>query len=144
MAQPSIRQLVEGLYPALLAGDRPAIERLVAEDFTGTLTDGLPLEIGGVHQGRERMIEDGWWAFGRNFSLRVEPSDWIDCDGGRLLVLGRYVGRARSTGAPVDAAFAHLWTARDGRLCAVWQLTDSARFVTALQCAGAGAPGQNP
>ena len=133
MALPSVRQLVEGLYPALVAGDRPAVERLVAEDFTGTLTEGLPFEIGGVHEGRERMIEDGWWALGRNFSLRVEPSEWIDCAGGRLLVLGRYVGRARSTGAPVDAVFAHVWTARDGQLSAVWQLTDSARFVAALQ-----------
>lgn len=144
MVPPTIRQLVEALYPALVSGDRPEVERLVAEDFTGTLTEGLPLGIGGVHRGRKRMIEDGWWAFGQHFSLRVEPSEWIDCVGGRLLALGRYVGRARSTGGPVDAAFAHLWTARDGQLCAVWHLTDSARFVAAVRPAAAGAPAQNP
>jgi ketosteroid isomerase-like protein len=144
MALPSIRQLVEELYPALVAGDRSAVERLVAEDFTGTLTDGLPFGIGGVHEGRERMIEDGWWALGRKFSLRAEPSEWIDCAGGRLLVLGRYVGRARSTGAPVNAAFAHVWTGRDGQLSAVWQLTDSARFVASLQPDSTPQRGQNP
>jgi 2-(1,2-epoxy-1,2-dihydrophenyl)acetyl-CoA isomerase len=69
---------------------------------------------------------DGWWAIGRAFDLRVEPAEWIDCVDGRLLVIGRYVGCARASGAPIDAAFAHLWTARDGRLTQLWQLTDSA------------------
>ncbi len=129
----SITELVTALYPALAKGDREALAGLVADDFEGTLTEGLPSGIGGVHRGRDDMIEHGWWAFGRLFKVRVEPCVWMTCPDGRLLVLGRYVGSARETGAPIDAAFVHLWTADAGRLSAVWHLTDSALFVQALE-----------
>ena len=130
--EPSITELVAALYPALAKGDREALTRLVADDFEGTLTEGLPYGIGGVHRGRDAMIEHGWWAFGRAFKVKVEPCVWMTCPDGRLLVLGRYVGRARKSGVPIDAAFVHLWSTDGGRLSAVWQLTDSALFVQAL------------
>lgn len=130
---PAIADLVGRVYTALAAGDRPELTRLLHPDFEGTLTEGLPLSIGGTRRGAEAMIEEGWWAIGRAFALRVEPEEWIPCHDGRLLVTGRYVGRARSsTGPAFDAAFAHLWTAREGRLVRVWQLTDSARWRAAL------------
>jgi 2-(1,2-epoxy-1,2-dihydrophenyl)acetyl-CoA isomerase len=128
----TITELVAALYPTLAAGDRAELARLVAPDFEGRLTESLPFGIGGIHHGLEAQIEEGWWAFGRAWAVRVEPSEWIDCADGRLLVLGRYVGRARASGVPVDAAFAHLWSARDGRLCAIWHLTDSALLLQAL------------
>jgi 2-(1,2-epoxy-1,2-dihydrophenyl)acetyl-CoA isomerase len=128
----TIRELVAALYPALAAGDRDELARLVAPDFEGRLTESLPFGIGGVHDGLEAQIEEGWWAFGRTWAVNVEPFEWIECADGRLLVLGRYVGRARASGAPVDVAFAHLWSARDGRLSAVWHLVDSAPLLQAL------------
>lgn len=127
---PSITELVTALYPALVKGDRETIERLVAPEFEGMLTEGLPM--GGRHQGRDAMIEKGWWEFGRLFKIRVEPAVWMTCPDGRLLVLGRYVGSARKTGAAFDAAFVHLWSAAGGQLTGVWQLTDSALFLGAL------------
>jgi ketosteroid isomerase-like protein len=129
----SITDLVAAVYPALAKGDRDAVLHLLADDFEGTLTEGLPGGVGGVHRGRDDMIEHGWWALGRLFRLRVEPCQWMICPDGRLLVVGRYVGSGRKSGAPLDAAFVHLWSAEAGRLTAVWQLTDSALFVTALE-----------
>jgi hypothetical protein len=79
------------------------------------------------------MIENGWWALGRLFRVRAEPAQWMACPDGRLLVIGRYVGCGRKSGAPLDAAFVHLWSADGDRLTAVWQLTDSARFIDALE-----------
>jgi ketosteroid isomerase-like protein len=128
----TVRELVDAAYPALAAGDRDTLAGLLHQDFEGTLTEGLPLGIGGVHRGAEAMMRDGWWAIGRTFAVRAEPTEWIECEGERLLVLGRYEGHARSTGAALDAAFAHLWAARDGKLVALCQLTDSARWVHAL------------
>lgn len=129
--EPSITELVTALYPALMKGDRETIERLVAEEFEGTVTEGLPM--GGHHHGRAAMIEHGWWEFGRLYRIRIEPTQWMTCPDGRLLVLGRYVGSGRTTGTPFDAAFVHLWSAAGGRLTAVWQLTDSALFLAALE-----------
>jgi ketosteroid isomerase-like protein len=124
----TIEQLVRAAYSALAAGDREALEALLHPGFEGTFTDGLPNGMGGVHHGAEATIRDGWWAIGRAFAIRAEPAEWIACADGRLLVLGRYAGTVRATGAPVDAVFAHVWTARDGRLSAVTQITDSARW----------------
>jgi ketosteroid isomerase-like protein len=128
-----VSSLVTRLYAALAAGDAAALDELLAPDFDGLLAEGLPLGIGGRHRGVESMRERGWWAIGRAFRLRVEPSEWIACADGRLLVLGRYIGSARSTGVPVAARFAHVWTARDGRLSALWQLTDTVQWVAALE-----------
>ncbi|MEW6475091.1 MAG: nuclear transport factor 2 family protein [Actinomycetota bacterium] len=130
----TINELVAALYPALARGDRDTIARLVAPDFQGTLTEGLPM--GGVHHGREAMTENGWWAFGRAFKVRAEPAQWLSCPDGRLLVIGRYVGSARTSGVPIDAAFVHLWSADADQLTSVWQLTDSALFVNALERTG--------
>jgi len=128
----TIEDLVRRAYPALAAGDAPALLALLDPAFEGHLAEGMPLGIGGRHAGAETMRRDGWWAIGRAFAVRAEPQQWIACDDGRLLVLGRYRGRARSTGRPLDAAFAHLWTERDGRLTGVWQLTDTALWASAL------------
>jgi 2-(1,2-epoxy-1,2-dihydrophenyl)acetyl-CoA isomerase len=125
----TVRDLVGLVYPALAAGDRDALLDLLDPEFEATLTEGLPFGIGGTHRGAVAAQRDGWWAIGRAFDLRAEPQEWIDCADGRLLVTGRYRGRVRSSGAAVDAAFAHLWTARDGHLTRLWQLTDSARWI---------------
>jgi ketosteroid isomerase-like protein len=128
----AIDELVRDVYAALAAGDRARLLELLHDDFEGTVTDTLLFGIGGSHHGAEAMIEDVWWTIGRRLSVRLEPAEWIACADGRLLVTGRYVGRARATGASLDAAFAHLWTARDERLAAIWQLTDSAAWLAAL------------
>ena len=129
----SITDLVAALYPALAKGDRQAVSALLDPDFEGTVTAGLPGGTGGVHRGRDAMIEEVWWALGRLFRVRAEPCQWMTCPDGRLLVIGRYVGSGRASGAPLDAAFVHLWSAEAGRLTAIWQLTDSVRFVEALE-----------
>jgi 2-(1,2-epoxy-1,2-dihydrophenyl)acetyl-CoA isomerase len=93
----------------------------------------MPLGLGGRRQGPEAMIRETWWPIGRAYTLRVEPEEWIPCGDGRLLVLGHYRGRARDSGRHVDAAFVHLWTARDGRVVALWHLTDTALWADALE-----------
>lgn len=125
--------LVRGVYTALAAGDAAALGTLLAPAFEAEVAEGMPLGLGGCRRGAEAMIRDTWWPIGRAYAVRPEPQEWILCEDGRLLVLGRYRGRARASGRPLDAGFAHLWTARDGRLTALRQLTDTARWVAALE-----------
>jgi 2-(1,2-epoxy-1,2-dihydrophenyl)acetyl-CoA isomerase len=131
-SEAGIAALVRALYDALERGDGEAIEGLLDPAFEGQLADGLPLGLGGKRVGPVAMREQGWWAIGRAFAVRAEPHEWIECADGRLLVLGRYAGHARSTGHPLDAAFAHVWSARDGRLTELMQLTDTALWARAL------------
>jgi ketosteroid isomerase-like protein len=125
------RSVLERVYAALGAGDRDALLALLAPDFDAEFAAGMPAG-GGHHAGAEAAIENGWWAIGRAFAARAEPEEWIECADNRLLVRGRYRGKARSTGQPLDAAFDHLWTVQNGRVTSLQQLTDTALWINAL------------
>lgn len=129
-----IRDLVDRLYAALAAGDRAAVEALLAPRFTAQFTDGLP--VGGGRHAGAAAIDDGWWALGRAYEIRTEASEYIPTADGRLLVVGRYRGRVRGgRGGTVDAQFAHLWGADAGRLTSLLQITDSASWPPARHAA---------
>jgi ketosteroid isomerase-like protein len=121
------RALVERVYAALGAGDRRALLASLDPGFRAEASAGMPLGLGGRIDGPEAMVAF-WWELGRHYSVRPEPEEWVDCADGRLLVVGTYRGRERATGHVVEAAFDHLWTARDDRLVALRQLTDTVRW----------------
>ncbi|MCW3038520.1 MAG: hypothetical protein JWM31_425 [Solirubrobacterales bacterium] len=123
-----VRVLVERVYAALGAGDEAGLRTLLAEDFVQTLSLGLPDALGGVNVGPDAAIRDGWWAIGARFRVLAEPERWLPSGEDVLVVTGTYRGTARATKAPVEAAFAHVWTAREGRLVALEQITDTARW----------------
>ena len=121
------------LYRALAAADREALSMLLHPDFVGQVTDGLPLDMGGRHEGPEAMRRDVWWTIGRHYQVEVQPDEFRLLDDGRLFVAGHYRGRA----APPAAA----WMRRssisslsptDGLITSLQQLTDSAAWVRAL------------
>ena len=121
------------LYQALAAADRDALSMLLHPDFVGEVTDGLPLEMGGRHEGPEAMRRDVWWTIGRHYKVEVQPDEFRLLDDGRLFVAGHYRGQGRTSGRHLDAAFIHLIAfATDGLITSLQQLTDSAAWVQAL------------
>jgi 2-(1,2-epoxy-1,2-dihydrophenyl)acetyl-CoA isomerase len=121
------------LYRALAAGDRAAMSTLLHPEFVGHATDGLPLGMGGRHDGPEAMQRDLWWTIGRHYRVEAQPEEFRLLDDGRLFVAGHYRGEGRASGRRLDAAFIHLIAfADDGRIVSLHQLTDSAAWVQAL------------
>ncbi len=121
------------LYRALAAADRDALSALLHPEFVGHITDGLPLDMGGRHDGPEAMRRDVWWTIGRHYKVEVQPDELRLLDDGRLFVAGHYRGEGRASGRRLDAEFIHLIAfAADGRINALQQLTDSAAWVNAL------------
>jgi 2-(1,2-epoxy-1,2-dihydrophenyl)acetyl-CoA isomerase len=121
------------LYRALAAADREALSTLLHPDFVGEVTDGLPLDMGGRHDGPEAMRRDVWWTIGRHYKVEVQPEELRLLDDGRLFVGGHYRGEGRASGRRLDAEFIHLIAfAADGRITSLQQLTDSAAWVHAL------------
>jgi 2-(1,2-epoxy-1,2-dihydrophenyl)acetyl-CoA isomerase len=121
------------LYRALAAGDRAALSTLLHPEFVGHATDGLPLDMGGRHEGAEAMQRNLWWTIGRHYKVEAQPEEIRLLDDGRLFVAGHYRGEARKSGRRLDAAFIHLIAfADDGRIASLHQLTDSAAWVEAL------------
>lgn len=126
-----IRSLVEDVYAALGRGDADGLRAVLADDFVQTLCAGMPLDLGGVNVGPDAAIRDGWWAIGAAFRVLAEPEDWLQAGPDRLVVTGTYRGSARTTKLPVEAAFAHVWAAADGKLTTLEQITDTARWAAA-------------
>lgn len=124
-------EVVRMLYAALADGDREALDALVAPDFVGHLAEGMPFGVGGEHRGAEDMRRHGWGGIARHFAARAEPTEITELADGRLLVTGRYTGTGRRGGDPVDAAFAHVVTVSAGRVTALDQYTDTARWAEA-------------
>ena len=123
----------QGLYRALAAGDRDTLATLLHADFVGHVTEGLPLGMGGRHDGPEAMRRDVWWTIGRHYKVEVQPEEFRVLDDGRLFVEGHYRGEGRVSGRRLDAAFIHLIAfADDGLIVSLHQLTDSAAWVQAL------------
>ena len=121
------------LYRALAAGDREALSTLLHPDFVGQVTDGLPLDMGGRHDGPEAMRRDVWWTIGRHYKVEIQPEEFRALDDGRLFVAGHYRGEGRISGRRLDAAFIHLIAfAADQRIASLQQLTDSAAWAQAL------------
>lgn len=123
----TIDELVTGVYAALRTGDAATLDSLLAPDFVGVIAAGMPAGAG-VHEGPAAMRADGWWAIGRAYAVLADPDELIPCADGRLLVTGTYRGTRRADDFVVEAAFTHLWTARDGRLVALTQVTDTERW----------------
>lgn len=125
--------MAQQLYRALAAGDREALSMLLHPDFVGQVTDGLPLNMGGRHDGPEAMRRDVWWTIGRHYKVEAQPEEFHLLDDDRLFVAGHYRGEGRASGRRLDAAFIHLIAfAADGLIVSLQQLTDSAAWVQAL------------
>jgi uncharacterized protein len=116
------------LYDAMAAHDGRALFQAMHEDFRGTVSAGMPLAVGGRHEGPERMLLEVWAKVFATYDVAPEVTRYVETGGQELVAIGRYVGRARATGRPFDAAFAHLLSIRDGRVASLEQITDTQRW----------------
>ena len=98
------------------------------EDFAGKVSDGMPLGLGGRYEGRERMLRDVWAKVFAAYDTTPEVTRYIETGGPEIVAIGRYVGTGRASGRPLDAAFAHVLSIRDGRVASLEQITDTQRW----------------
>jgi 2-(1,2-epoxy-1,2-dihydrophenyl)acetyl-CoA isomerase len=136
----SPEQIAAALYRALTDGDRARLADLMHPAFEGRVTEGFPLGLGGSYHGPEAMRRDFWGQIARNFEARAEPASYVPLPDGRLMVTGHYTGTARG-GGPLDAEFVHFWTFSGEQVIGLVQLTDSARWASALAARTAQADG---
>jgi uncharacterized protein len=125
---PTPAAVAQRLYSAIADADGQALFDLLAEDFVGTVSAGMPHGVGGEHHGAVDMITGVWAHIDSLYNVHVDPLDYLQVDDERVVVLGRYWGPARDGSSAVDAAFAHIITTRGGRIAALQQITDTARW----------------
>lgn len=117
-------------YRALSRKDANALFALLADDFEGLVSAGMPHGVGGEHHGRVAMITDVWGRIDALYDVEVIPREYLALDtaDGRVVVLGTYRGTARERQARVDAAFAHVITVKNEQITALQQITDTVRW----------------
>src|SRR6202789_1505014 len=120
--------LARAFYAALAAGDRVQLDALLHPVFAVPAAYGIPFGIGGYHDSPSAMRRNAWGAIARHFDARAEPERFIDLADGGLLVTGRYRGRGKQGGVPLNADFAHLMSIEQGRCRTLEQYTDTARW----------------
>jgi 2-(1,2-epoxy-1,2-dihydrophenyl)acetyl-CoA isomerase len=120
--------VAQRLYDAMAHADSHALFGLLTTDFVGTVSAGMPHGVGGQHHGAVDMLTGVWGHIASLYDMHVDPSDYLQVDDERVVVLGRYWGQARDGRSAVDAAFAHIITTRGDQIAALQQNTDTARW----------------
>lgn len=118
-------------YEAFARGDLDAVVADMDPEIEWHQAQGLP--HGGLYRGLGAVrraifdpLDEEWWD-----EFTADPHDFLDA-GEHVVVLGRYRGRAKGTGKPLDVPFVHVWTYRDGKATRFRQFLDTAGWVEAL------------
>jgi ketosteroid isomerase-like protein len=122
-AGPAVR-----LYEAMARGDVPEVLASLHPEFRGFASAGMPLGVGGRHDGRERMLLDCWAVVFGAYDIAPRPDEILVMPDGRLVALGEYRGTERATAREVRAVFAHILRVRDGLVSELRQITDTAAW----------------
>ena len=142
MPPPSPSAVARRLYDAMRRSDGQALVDLLTDDFVGTVSAGMPHGVGGDHRGAVDMVAGVWGRIAELYDMHVEPSEYLEVDDHRVVVIGRYRGSSRADTndltAPhvrttVDAAFAHVIATRGNQVAALRQITDTARWAIPTQ-----------
>jgi len=120
--------VAQRFYDAIARSAAEDLFALLTDDFIGTVSAGMPHDVGGQHRGPHDMIAGVWGRIEALYDVSVEPLEYLAVDDDRIVVIGQYRGPARDGATSVDAAFAHVITTRDGRIAALHQITDTARW----------------
>lgn len=115
-------------YAGFAARDGAAILAELHPEFVGQVSAGMPLAVGGRHDGPQTMLREVWSPVAVAYDVAPEADELLVCAADRMVALGAYRGRVRRTGAAVDTAFAHVLRFRDGKISELVQITDTASW----------------
>ena len=125
-------EIVQNAYAAFSQGDMGALFDCFADDILW-ITPGNSA-FAGERRGKGevadffRMLDEQWEI------LAFEPREYL-ASGNRVVALGRYDMRARSTGRAAASHWAMVWTVRDGKLTRFQEYTDTSTLEAVLVAA---------
>ena len=124
-------ELVKNLYAAFGVGDVPAVLGAFDPQIRWMEAEGFLYAAGNPYVGPQAVAEGVFMRIVSDVDgFAVVPQNFVD-GGDTVVVEGRYRGTMKATGTPVDAAFAHFWQFRGGKIVAFQQYTDTKQWAAA-------------
>jgi ketosteroid isomerase-like protein len=118
MSQENV-EIVRSIFEAFDRGHRAAFERLLAPDVEWHSLAG-PLVGVDTFRGREAMLKFVWEDVPEEIEgWRVSPEEITDLGNHRVLVVGLFQGRGRSSDVEVNMRVASVYEIRDGMVATV-------------------------
>jgi len=112
-------------------GSPEVLTQVLSPTIRLEITPGFP--YGGDYVGVDSVFRDFFGRVLQDFEdWRTTMSELFDA-GDRVIALGTYSGRAKSTGKPFSARFAHLWTLERGVMVRLQQCADTVQLSRALE-----------
>ncbi len=124
MSQQNV-DLVRGLYAAFAAGDVAGVMSLMSPDIVWNEAENFPYADGNPYCGPEAVAAGVFARCGSEWDgFRVAPEEYLDA-GDTVVVLGRYLGTYKATGASLHSQLAHVWRIADGKAVGCQQYVDT-------------------
>ena len=118
----------ERLYQAFADRDLAGLRAVLAEDFVGEVSAGMPLGVGGHHDGAEAMLREVWLPVFGTYDVTPVPATVTEAADGTVVVHGWYRGTIRATGQPMEAEFVHVLVVAGDQVTSLRQVTDTASW----------------
>lgn len=132
MSEQSNIELVQKIYADYLKGDVPAVLSGMADHIEFHQLGPSSTPTAGVHKGHAGLRK-----FFDTIRDDVEFSEFdvreYFANGNRVVALGQYGGRVKSTNKQVSSPFAMAWTIENGKAVAVTEYLDSAGIAEAFR-----------
>ena len=123
--------IVKSIYEALARGDAPAVLGTFSPQIHWREAESFLYADRNPYAGPQAVAEGVFQRIGADVeNFAALPERFVD-GGDTVVVEGRYRGKMKATGTPVDAQFAHVWQLRDGKVVRFQQYTDTKQWAEA-------------
>ena len=117
--------VVQQAYQHFKNGDIQSVLGLLSEDVEWTQFEIEGVPFSGTRRGPERVGEFFSQVFDTEEPLHFEPREFV-AQGDKVVALGDYAWRVKSTGREYETDFVHVFTVRDGKVAKYQEFMDTA------------------
>lgn len=125
-------KLAAQAYEQFKAGNIQGVLALLADDIEWRLPEIEGIPFTGARRGRDQVAQFFASLGELEEPLSFEPRNFI-AQGGRVVVLGSYEWRVKTTNRTFASEWAHVWTVKDGKLAGFLEYMDTAACARAYQ-----------
>ena len=122
------KSVVQSFYANLGAGKPDAAFALFSDDIEWNEAEGNSLADRNPYRGVKQIAEGVFGRLGEIFEGFAAVPDEFIAENGRVIVIGRYHGTHRKTGATLDCPAVHSWWVDRGKIVRFQQYADTAQL----------------